>query len=65
MLDSEAFNTFGMGGARGNVDGSGLLCNGTPEPSTTDKDADQELSPLSDEAVQVYNPESSKRRSGK
>jgi len=37
----------------GNVDGSGLRCNGTFDPSTTLSDADHALSPLSDVAEQV------------
>lgn len=65
MLDSVAFRTLGAEGALGKVDGSGLRCSGTEEPSTTFRDADQELSPLSDTAEQVYSPESSRRKSEK
>lgn len=63
MLDSVAFNILGVSGARGNVDGSGLRWSGTEVPSTTLKVAAQELSPLSEVAVQVYRAESSKRKS--
>jgi hypothetical protein len=63
MLDSVAFRMRGVLGALGKVDGSGLRCNSADEPSTTLREADQELSPLSDVAEQVYNPESSRRKS--
>lgn len=59
MLDSVAFNTNGALGARGNVEGSGLRCNVAVPVESTLRDADQELSPLSEEAVHVNRPESS------
>lgn len=62
-LDSVALSIFGALGALGKVEGSGLRWSGTDEPSTTLSDADHELSPLSEVAVQVYNPESSRRKS--
>lgn len=59
MLDSVALRILGVLGAFGKVEGSGLRCRGIEEPSTTLSEADHELSPLSEVAVQVYSPESS------
>lgn len=55
------FNTIGLVGGPGKVLGSGVLWMtelDTEALFSTVKDADQEVSPLSDEAVQVYRPES-------
>lgn len=59
MLDSVAFKTKGAFGALGNVDGSGLLCSVAVPVVSTLREADQELSPLSEDAVHVNRPESS------
>lgn len=53
MLDSVALRISGAFGAKGNVEGSGLRCNVAVPVVSTLKDADQELSPLSDDAVHV------------
>lgn len=64
MLDSVALRMSGAFGAGGKVEGSGLRCNvAVPVPSTL-KDADQELSPLSEDAMQMKRPESSAVKSG-
>lgn len=65
MLDSVLFKILGILGAFGKVDGSGLRCNGIEVPCTTFREADQELSPLSEVAEHVYNPESSDIKSVK
>lgn len=52
-LDWDMFKTRGMDGDPGNVAGSGLLCRWDPGCFSTVKAADHEVSPLSEEAVQV------------
>jgi len=52
------FTMVGTDGAAGNMAGSGARCSRVPGDSSTLSDADQEVSPLSEEAVHVYRPES-------
>lgn len=57
-LDCVAFKRRGTPGGIGNVVGSGLRCKCAPGCFSTVRAADHDVSPLSDEAVHVYNPES-------
>ena len=56
--DWVAFRIRGWGGGLGYVDGSGMRCRLGAAVFSTVRDADQDVSPLSELAVQVYNPES-------
>lgn len=59
------FTMVGTDGAAGNMAGSGARCRRDPGDSSTLNDADQEVSPLSDDAVHVYRPESDTSSSAK
>lgn len=52
------FTMVGTDGAAGNMAGSGARWSRDPGDSSTLNDADQEVSPLSEDAVHVYKPES-------
>jgi len=49
---------IGTDGAAGNMAGSGAFWRRGPGDSSTLRDADHEVSPLSEDAVHVYRPES-------
>lgn len=61
MTVTEFLVTFiivGTEGAAGNMAGSGARWRRDPGDSSTLNDADQDVSPLSEDAVHVYKPES-------
>jgi len=59
-----AFTMTGLGGARGSGMVSGPRRGFTSESSVTCSHADQKVSPLGPDALQVYSPESAGSRSG-
>ena len=58
MEDWVALRICGWGGGLGYVEGSGMRCRFGAAVFSTVREADHEVSPLSELAVQVYNPES-------
>jgi hypothetical protein len=61
--DWVVFRMRGCGGALGYVDGSGMRCTFGAAVFSTVREADHEVSPLSELAVHVYSPESVSWRS--
>lgn len=56
--DEVTFRIRGIPGAPGNFEKSGTRCTLEFDDDSTDSVADHDVSPLSEYAIQVYNPES-------